>query len=137
MKFAPPPILHPHLSPPPQTLFLRGWRIDCCVCCCFLRSPSSLVMAPSPLRLALAGRRSRAVWDFCSSQASSDPTAVTARVLICSILVCFFVLLYSGISALFDIGSRERGKAVEREGGTYSRGPGPQQEGLDSWHLHH
>lgn len=51
----------------PPMLFLRGWPIDCCVCCCFLRSPSSLVMAAAFLSLALAGSYSGAVWDFNSS----------------------------------------------------------------------
>lgn len=56
----------------PPMLFLRGWPIDCCVCCCFLRSPSSLVMVAAFLCLALAGNYSGAVWDFNSSRASSD-----------------------------------------------------------------
>lgn len=75
----------------PPMLFLRGWPIDCCVCCCFLRSPSSLVMAAAFLCLALAGNYSGAVWDFNSSRASSD----TFR-LISLFFFSFFSLFLNG-----------------------------------------
>lgn len=49
------------------------------VCCCFPRSPSSLVMAVAFLCLALAGNYSDAVWDFNSSRASSDTFGLISR----------------------------------------------------------
>lgn len=67
----------------PPVLFLRGWPIDCCVCCCFLRSPSSLIMGAAFLCQPLAGNYSGAIWDCISFRASSDTFVLT--------LICLFV----------------------------------------------